>query len=131
MRYFLLLLLFSAINKSSFAQVSSNQISMSNYEIKAQNETDQMNINLKLKTEQMDPVKAINRDYYYQIAFLQNFKLSVSDRNNKLIDIENSRKSRLDKILTNGQFKQYFDKNDEKKLKWQQRQDSLKSKHKK
>lgn len=129
MKYFLLFVLLSTASKFSFAQVSNNQISKSNYEQQTQKETDQMHTLLKLKKDQLDSVTVINRDYYYQIAFLQNFKLNLSVRNNKLIDIENSWKSRLDKNLTIGQYKQYFDKKTEKKIKWQQRQDSLRSKH--
>lgn len=129
MKYFLLFVLLSAVSRYSFAQNSNNQISISNYDRKAQNQTDEMNADLKLEKDQLDSVTAINRDYFYQIAFLQNFKLSLSDRNNKLTNIENGWKSRLDKNLTIGQYKQYFDKKAEKKIKWQQRQDSLRSKH--
>jgi len=127
MKYILLLLAF-ACNNCLIAQVSSNQISLPNHVLKAKNESDRMNELLKFNSEQFDSVKVINRDYYYQIAFLESFKLSIPDRKNKLLAIDKSRLYRLEKNLSTGDYKKYFDSRTEKKIKWQRREDSLQAK---
>jgi hypothetical protein len=104
-------------------------ITLSNYDQLSRQETEFMTRKLLLSSVQADSVSAVNRNYYFKVAGLQNKSLSLTERGQQLQQIENERKVGLTANLTANQYSHYFDVIEEGKRRIQHRMDSLKIAH--
>lgn len=115
----------------SNAQKNVNTISVDKYLEYAKNESEQMKYILKFSPAQLISVTEINKNYFLRIANLQNSKLSINARNDSLTKIQNERKESLQKVLSDSEQKKYFEIIAQQQNKWQNRQDSILTTHRK
>lgn len=120
-----LFIIISFTSFTSIAQISANQISIADYEERANKETQQMNNILHFDKVQRQLILVINKDYYYQLSNLQSQKLTLIDRKRLLSKLENKRERSFRENLTAQQYQLHFNKLSEKKARWQHLQDSL------
>jgi len=107
-----------------------NEIALSNYEEKAQAQTNSMKAYLTLTGEQSDSIFNINKRYFFRIASLRGLNKNSQNRGLALQQIERDRNERLAAILTKDQLNKYTSRQEDQKTFLQKQRDKVKEKQK-
>lgn len=127
MRLFFYMLLAFMLAQYTVVAQGGNRLTGTNYQQKANDETENMVAKLHLSTVQRDSVAIINMAYYQQLVTLQSLSLTITQRQQQYAQAEEWRRSRLAQQLLSTQMAQYVAAADFEKTRWQHKIDSLKA----